>query len=159
MNVLDVAVDYIGRGWAPVPIPYMAKGPTIEGWPKLRISRADAPRFFNGARQNVGVILGQPSGNLVDIDLDCTEAVALAPALLPPTESVFGRSGKSRSHWLYPSAVPKLAQFVDPDDGETLLEVRVHTADRPSSRQRPTRPASRSNGTRTGIRPKSTPTG
>ena len=102
----------------------MAKGPTIEGWPKLRISRADAPRFFNGARQNVGVILGQPSGNLVDIDLDCTEAVALAPALLPPTESVFGRSGKSRSHWLYQSAVPKLAQFVDPDDGETLLEVR-----------------------------------
>jgi hypothetical protein len=30
------------------------------------------------------------------MDLDCTEAVALASAFLPPTESVFGRAGKRK---------------------------------------------------------------
>lgn len=59
----------------------------------------DPPESFADG-DNVGVRLGAPSGGLVDIDLDCPEAVALAPAFLPPT-ATFGRTSKPRSHWLY----------------------------------------------------------
>ena len=114
MNTLTVAVDYINRGWAPVPIPYRKKKPVIKQWQKLRITEETAPKHFNGAQQNVGVILGAASGNLVDVDLDCPEALALASWFLPQTESEFGRASKRRSHLLYTSAVPKVIQFEDP---------------------------------------------
>jgi putative DNA primase/helicase len=95
-----------------------------KGWQNLRIGEADAPRYFNGAPQNVGVILGEASGDLVDADLDCPEAVDLAAWFLPPTEVVFGRAGKPRSHRIYTSRVPKRVELVDPENGECLLELR-----------------------------------
>ena len=55
--------------------------------------------FPNGS--NVGVILGPRSGELVDIDLDCAEALALADLYLPATEAIFGRKSKPRSHRIY----------------------------------------------------------
>lgn len=124
MTPLECALDYIGRGWSPVPIRDRMKGPTLKNWEKLRLTQEEAPRFFNGAAQNIGIILGEASGNLVDADLDCREAVVLAGSFLPPTDSVFGRAGKGSSHRLYVSALPKVVQFVDPDDGEMLLELR-----------------------------------
>lgn len=126
MSALDLALDYIARGWAPVPIPHRTKRPTLKSWEALRITEADAPRYFNGAAQNVGIILGQPSGDLVDADLDCPEAVWLASSFLPPTEAVFGRDGKPKSHRLYKAALPKRLEFADPDDGEMLLELRTN---------------------------------
>ena len=124
MTPLAAAQGYIARGWAPVPIPYRKKAPVLDGWPTLRVTADDASRYFNGGLQNIGILLGQPSGNLVDADLDCAEALALADSFLPPTESVFGRAGKLRSHRCYFSALPKRIEFVDPDDGEMLLELR-----------------------------------
>ena len=58
MTALDVALSYIRRGWSPVPVPYKKKKPVIPAWQKLRIGADDAPQYFNGAAQNVGVILG-----------------------------------------------------------------------------------------------------
>ena len=55
---------------------------------------------FNGTG-NIGVLLGEPSGWLIDVDLDCDEAVALAPKFLPPTGATSGRPGKPASHWWY----------------------------------------------------------
>jgi hypothetical protein len=46
-------------------------------------------------------LLGEPSNQLVDVDLDHSLAIALAPQHLPSTGAVFGRKSKSRSHWLY----------------------------------------------------------
>ena len=115
MNALDIAVDYIGRGWSPVPIPYRQKKPVLPGWQKLQVTEETAPEHFNGELQNVGIILGTASGDLVDVDLDCPEAAALASSFLPPTELAFGRPSKRRSHLLYTSAVPKVIQFQDPD--------------------------------------------
>ena len=131
MNALDVAVDYIPRGWSPVPIP-SREGPGARAGRTCEL-RADPPKHFNGAPQNVGVILGEPSGDLADADLDCPEALVLA-RLLPPTDSVFGRAGKPRSHRLYVSAVPKAVEFEDPDDGETMLVELRSMAGRPCSR-------------------------
>src|SRR3954471_15934310 len=105
MNALDHAVVYIRRGWSPVPIPCRTKVPVLRDWQALRINEATAPRYFNGAPQNVGVILGGASGNLVDADLDCREAVTLGSTFLPATDSVFGRAGKHLSHRLYTAAL------------------------------------------------------
>ncbi|MEK4035835.1 DUF3987 domain-containing protein [Methylocystis sp. IM2] len=46
------------------------------------------------------MILGARSGGLIDIDLDCSEAVELSH-LLPATKSKFGRPSRGVSHFLY----------------------------------------------------------
>lgn len=98
---LTTACELIARGWTPLPIPRRKKAPVIKGWQDLRIDAASVATYFNGHAQNVGVLLGVPSGGLVDVDLDTPEAVQLAPAFLPATDAVFGRPTKRRSHWLY----------------------------------------------------------
>jgi hypothetical protein len=50
---------------------------------------------------NVGIVLGPSSQGLTDVDLDCVEAIAIAPYILPRTEAIFGRASKRASHWLY----------------------------------------------------------
>jgi hypothetical protein len=125
MNPLDYALRYIRRGWSPVPIPKGQKGPRIRGWQNLRITEADAPKYFN-AVGNVGIILGEASGGLADVDLDCPEAVRFAPNLLPETKSIFGRPSKPQSHRLYHvSVTARSLHFKDPITSDTLLELRA----------------------------------
>src|SRR5690606_26300049 len=70
--------------------------------------------------ESVGVHLG-PSG-LVDIDLDCPEAIELAPKFLPDT-AIFGREHEL-SHWLY-SGEATYRKFIDPIDKTCILEIRA----------------------------------
>ena len=135
MSALDTALDLISRGWSPLPLPFKTKRPTIDGWPDLRISAETAPRYFNGKPQNVGVILGAASSGLTDIDLDCPEAVAVAPWFLPETGALFGRASRRSSHWLFVSnlaetAGVKAVEFHDPTLGRNaagamLCEIRI----------------------------------
>lgn len=101
LRTLAVAASYVRRGWRVVPVPYQSKAPVISGWQNLRISESDLDRYFVGRLQNVGVLLGEPSQQLVDVDLDHPCAVELAPLHLPPSAAIFGRVGKPRSHWIY----------------------------------------------------------
>ena len=130
----DAALDYARRGWAPVPIPHGEKNPNLRGWQNLRIGPAEVPRQFNGRPQNIGVVLGEPSGYLVDLDLDALEALAAAAYLAPDTPAVFGRASKPRSHRLYVAEGVKYAKLLDPTrkgDDACLLEVRTsHVDDR-----------------------------
>jgi hypothetical protein len=106
----DYATEYARRGWNPVPVYFKTKKPSGgEGWQMLVIREADVPKYFNGQRQNVGVLMGQTSGGLVDVDLDCPEAIAIAPFVLPRTGAIFGRPSARAAHWLYKSnlAVPE----------------------------------------------------
>ncbi len=121
-TILEVARDYIKRGFAVVPIPRGRKSPLIKEWQKLRITEGEAANYFNGQPQNIGVLLGGPSKSLIDIDLDCAEAVALAPHFLPETPVTFGRKSKVRSHYLYYSAI-KQAKYKAPD-GKMICELR-----------------------------------
>jgi hypothetical protein len=124
MNSLDRALGYIRRGFAPIPIPSGKKGPRTRSWQNLRITEATAPNYFSGTC-NIGVILGQPSSGLIDIDLDCPEAIDLAPTILPITEAIFGRASKPRSHRLYRvHGAAQTEKFCDPINGGTLLELR-----------------------------------
>ncbi len=126
--VREAAELYLSRGWRPVPVPHGQKAPAFKGWPDFQVD-IDALIVAFPEPSNIGVILGGVSGGLVDIDLDCPEAVELAPAFLPDTWT-FGRPSKPRSHWLY--VVPGGAttrKFLDvPDTGnecQTLLELRA----------------------------------
>lgn len=112
----EAAAFYLSLGWVPVPIPYRDKGPKgVYAWQTRTWAEARAlfEQDFPATRPcNVGVVLGQTSGRLFDIDLDCPEAIAFADLLLPRT-TFFGRAGARRAHRLY---VGDLAteQFLDP---------------------------------------------
>ena len=130
----DYAMEYIRRGWNPVPIPYKTKKPIDQGWQKRVIREEDVPMHFNGQPQNIGVIMGSSSGGLTDMDLDCREAVDLASWILPPTPAIFGRASNRASHWLYRTSLHEASyygaeiKFQDPTRpvGKlTLLELRI----------------------------------
>jgi Bifunctional DNA primase/polymerase, N-terminal/Primase C terminal 2 (PriCT-2) len=124
MNTLDWAREYYRRAWRVVPIPTDMKAPALSGWPDLTISVGDLARYF-GTRANIGIRLGSASGDLVDVDLDCPEALAIAHLYLPGTQAMFGRQSKPRSHWLYVAAGAVKESFADPLTGSTLLELRA----------------------------------
>lgn len=99
--MVNAARDYLARGWRVIPVPVRSKKPTIAGWPALRLDDSTLPEYFNGQPSNIGGLLGEPSGGLTDVDLDCGEAMRLPARFLPTTRSIFGRASKRRSHWLY----------------------------------------------------------
>ena len=127
-DALSAARDYIERGWAPIPVPFRTKGPLLDAWQSVKISAETAPNFFNGAPQNIGIILGAASGGLCDLDLDCSEAIAAAPYLLPRT-AVFGHASKRGSHWIYQTNLcetqDRAALKFAGSDKHGLLEVRM----------------------------------
>jgi Primase C terminal 2 (PriCT-2)/Bifunctional DNA primase/polymerase, N-terminal len=106
--------------WALIPARAGEKRPSVQDWPN---------RVFNcfelDPNGNVGVKLGHRSGGLVDIDLDCSEALALAEIYLPPSGAIFGRSSKPQSHYFYTASSSVFETFVDPIGGDTLLELRA----------------------------------
>ncbi len=115
------AAHYIAAGYAPIPIPAGEKRPTLPDWPHYSV---DADRDFLG-EGNIGLLAGARSGGLVDVDLDCPEAIEAAKTLLPPTGMRHGRRSKPASHYWYRVTddlpVTRTA-FVD--EAGTLVELR-----------------------------------
>src|SRR6266536_1955313 len=56
MTPLDRARAYIGRGLAPIPVPFGKKAPKLRDWQKRRISGDAAPLHFNGTPSNIGIL-------------------------------------------------------------------------------------------------------
>jgi hypothetical protein len=125
MTAYDAAVQYLERGYIPIPVPRRQKAPVLPEWQKLKPSPEQlATLFHRNEELNIGLLLGEPSGGLIDIDLDAPEAVAAAPHFLPSTGWVSGRAGKPRSHWWYCVAEPpaKAAdQYRDLDAKKTMI--------------------------------------
>jgi len=88
-NVVHATCTYVRRGWRVIPIPSREKAPRLKGWQHLRISEDEVEDVFD-EDSNVGVLLGKPSKNLTDVDLDCPEAILLAQYFLPPTARIHG---------------------------------------------------------------------
>jgi hypothetical protein len=120
-NSATIARAYIQSGWPVVPIPHGGKAPSGKEWQKQRITDAEVDHHF-GPNSNIGVLLGKPSGDLIDIDLDCMEAIKLAPRFLPFTPAIFGRLSRPQSHYLYFCETSK-ATFKNAD-GNMLVELR-----------------------------------
>jgi hypothetical protein len=88
--------EYIARGIAVARIVPGQKRPTDKGW----THRSRRPDEF-AAGDGIGLMTGALSGQLVCLDLDSPEALALADRHLPPTRLLGGRAGKPRSHRYY----------------------------------------------------------
>lgn len=115
---------YLAYGWDLKCIPAGEKGPRDKGWPNLRPSAAELERHI-ASGGNIGVRLGASSGDLVDADLDCREALALQDIYLPVTRAAFGRPSNPRSHRLYIAQGAVKQAFADPTDGTMLVELRA----------------------------------
>ncbi len=133
MHVIEKLEDYRRRGWVSIPVKPRTKEPQGDNWQNLRISDVDPTEFQQNS--NLGILLGEPSGGLVDIDLDCPEAMRAARVLLPTTGLIFGRSSKPASHYLYMVAdAGRMRKFQF--GSKTLVEYRAgggHTLFPPST--------------------------
>ncbi|MSP14311.1 MAG: bifunctional DNA primase/polymerase [Chloroflexi bacterium] len=125
-EILRAALMYAtDRGWCVTPV--KGKVPILEGWQNKRLGVEDLPEQFNNG-QNLGVLTGNPSKNLADVDLDARETLPIAARYLPQTDLMFGRPGKQNSHWLYNVAI-KTRKFQDPlkpdkDEHQMIVEIR-----------------------------------
>jgi hypothetical protein len=100
--VAQAARDYLALGLQPIPIPLRSKNPGRDDWQDERCTVEDVPQKFS-SHKNIGLLLGEASNGLVDLDLDCPEAVALAPAFLPFTGFKSGHATNPVSHYWYVS--------------------------------------------------------
>jgi predicted P-loop ATPase len=112
-DVLAAAHRCLADGWTIITIPHRSKNPARFDWQKNRSTIVELEREVRSGRDNLGIVLGEPSGGLVDVDLDCREAIALARSFLPATRT-FGRPSKPRSHLLYYCDGVKTKPFTDP---------------------------------------------
>ncbi len=115
------ALDYLRRGMSCVPVPIGKKAPVLKEWQHLRLMEDDAVRYF-GETTNVGILTGEPSEGLVDVDLDVPEAERIADVFLPSTVTS-GRTKDPCSHRWYMSPGSKTQKWTD-IGGKMLLELR-----------------------------------
>ena len=80
---------------------------------------------------NLGIILGPASSDLVDVDLDCPEALRVASYFLPDTACSAARP-RLAAHWLYYAsgfsfgkAVARLRRPDPQRQGGAAVELRV----------------------------------
>jgi putative DNA primase/helicase len=117
---LEAATLYARRGFAVIPIPYKSKRAVLDGWQHLRLMEGDLAGHFAG-NVNIGILTGEPSGWLVDVDCDSQEAVMVAPDFLPRTAMAHGHGtggkarSKPRSHYWYRSHVAQTKKYQFPE--------------------------------------------
>jgi Bifunctional DNA primase/polymerase, N-terminal len=123
-QTIEAARELVRRGCAVTPVNPRSKKPRPKDWRNLRINERNIPEYFR-VGDNIGIILGEASRGLVDVDLDCPEALKLADIFLPPTSMIHGRKSKPASHrWYRASLAPKKTLKFCDLDGATLLELR-----------------------------------
>lgn len=120
-NSTDAAKAWVEKERSVIPIPYGQKAPARRDWQKLRVTAETLGDYFDGEAQNIGLLLGEPSGGLVDVDLDTDEAVAAAPYFLPRT-FIYGRTTRPASHYLLQVPAAKTRKWQH--GGKTLMELR-----------------------------------
>ncbi len=107
---LDPLVDHRKYHWQMIPL--RGKAPFTSDWPNATFNHDELVRR-HARGENLGLILGERSEWVVDVDLDCPEAMA-ATALLPRSNTRFGRDEEKSTHYLYRSEDVCTVKFVDP---------------------------------------------
>jgi hypothetical protein len=125
--------DYFTAGFDPIGLMPESKDTRESGWNAPTRPRTATPYHDNGnIGLRTGVIGTAPNGVLVDVDDDAPEASRVSDLLFPPTNAIFGRASKPRSHRMYvctgdvPPAI-KLDGLGGDDD--TICELRTRTKD------------------------------
>lgn len=115
----DAAVFYQRCGWEPLVLPERTKSPKGK-WKDLpRLSDEHLKNKF-GATYNVGIALGERSGQLVDLDFDWPEAALVADVVFADLPS-FGRATSRNSHRLAKCNLPKNRQFKIPPSASEVV--------------------------------------
>ncbi len=97
LEVDNAARDFENRGWKKVIVPFGTKGAKSTAWQ----NSDPKPDVFRKGAHNIGVQLGLKSGGLIDIDLDCPQAMLLADQFFPElTDAAFGRLRQDGTHVL-----------------------------------------------------------
>lgn len=128
--IIRAAVEATRHGFTPVPIRAGAKTPGVPSWghlqwPSEETVEASFRQYVAQGLTNVGLLLGEAHGNLVDIDLDHPAALRLRSYFLPPTPMQSGRPGRPKSHHWYvvEGEVPEYRPYKLPN-GQMLVELR-----------------------------------
>jgi putative DNA primase/helicase len=125
MTIIKNHDTYTSKGWAVVPLRPNKKKPAIRDWETLAPSSSRTKHMLKD-NSNIGIVLGDNSGGLVDIDLDCNEAVRMASDFLPDTGLKFGRDSAPESHWVYQVDEPGgITQYSSPGNG-MIAEYRAN---------------------------------
>ena len=122
---LQMAKEYLTRGFPIIPVPYGSKKPVQPGWPELEITSANIGEYFSAASSNIALALGREGTNFVDLDLDTDDAVHFSKLVDAPTGCVWGRELRPSSHRLYKLVGDKAdpVTFKMPS-GEMIVELR-----------------------------------
>lgn len=122
-TALETATEYFLKGWQPIPIPFRSKNPNFPNWSVQHTTHVkELTSHFNGKPQNISVLLGTPSNDLTDVDLDNGWSVQLAAFFLLETDAIFGRKSKRRSHFLYYCPEAKTEKF---QNSAMIAEIRA----------------------------------
>jgi hypothetical protein len=125
VDARGAAECYLDVGLCPIPLPPKSKIPVLEGWPNIRVTAENVGTYFTDDSANVGVLNGSPSADHVDVDLDCPEARAVAPYMLPQTNWIFGRRSSPQSHYIFRAEGSDSAALKYEDvDGSVMVELR-----------------------------------
>lgn len=119
INPLEVVPVYLGDDFSPIPLKPGRKEP--EGkWSEMTITLENYQNYFTGA-SNIGIVLGDASKGLVDVDCDISQAARIAAKVLPELPA-FGRASSPHAHRIArcPNA-GKTKQFVLTDEESGLL--------------------------------------
>jgi P4 family phage/plasmid primase-like protien len=94
--IYEHAADYIRRGYGVCRIKSGEKRPTYKDWNLKSLYEQDFKED-----DNIGLLTGRLSGDLVCVDLDSPDALRLADEFLLATKMIDGRPSKPQSHWWY----------------------------------------------------------
>ena len=128
----QVAVQALREGYQPLAIRDGDKRPYGTSWTHTRwTSEEDVREHFDQVSQQgasgIGLLLGEPSGGLLDIDLDHPLTLRLRDYFLPPSAMETGRAGRPRSHRWYMvddlEYLPSTRRYKMPD-GSVSIELR-----------------------------------
>lgn len=109
-------------GIACLPLPRGAKRPAFKKWTEFRLKESEIYDYFQ-IDSNIGALWGKPSGGLIDIDLDCDEAITIARYILPST-FMYGRGKRPHSHYVYRCRDALTHKWQD-DNNEMIIELRA----------------------------------
>jgi hypothetical protein len=134
------ALEALRRGYTAVPIRDGAKSPFGMRWQHTRWTDPEqVTASFNGwakeGASGIGLLLGEPSSGLIDVDLDHATALRLREHFLPPSAMMTGHAGRPRSHHWYrvitedPNSLPSTRVYKLPPkegkrQGATIVELR-----------------------------------
>lgn len=107
------------RGFSTLPLAPRRKQPLATDWPTRQFTHNNFK-----SDSNIGIILGERSGGLVDIDLDDPISHKLADKFLPPTGTKTGRASAPNSHWWYICPGVETRKWSLPESRNTVVELR-----------------------------------